>query len=301
MRTNSLMICDLQTSYIATFETYLKKQFSQKPIPSKRLKDAIEYSLLDGGKRFRPLLVYLTGELLKIEQAPLNVIAAAVEMVHCYSLIHDDLPAMDDDDYRRGKLSCHKAFDQATAILAGDALSSWSIGLLISELSTYAKPDITIAISRRLINAIGIEGMISGQSLDLTVLSSDNVNEKELEQIHLLKTGCLIEASIMMVTDLIDLQDDKKNALQQFAHYLGLVFQMQDDYLDCYASEDTLGKMRSSDMANEKKTYAQLYDKAALKEKINLLFANCHEVLLPLSNGNSSLNQLVIWLQSRIK
>lgn len=301
MGTNSLMICDSQKKYIATFETYLKQKVVHRKIPSTRLKAAIEYSLLSGGKRFRPLLVYLTGELFDIEQSPLNVIAAAVEMVHCYSLIHDDLPAMDDDDYRRGQLSCHKAFDQATAILAGDALSSWSIELLTSELSSHTGPNIIIAICQRLLKAIGVEGMISGQSLDLTVLSSGTVTETELEQIHLLKTGCLIQASIMMVADLIDLETDKRNVLWQFSHYLGLVFQMQDDYLDRYASESALGKMRSSDLANDKMTYAQLYDKPALKAKIDSLFTKCHEVLSPISNGNSTLDKLVQWLQSRVE
>lgn len=294
------MMHNLFQTYISSFEDYLQQIVTQKDIPSTRLKAAIEYSLLSGGKRFRPLLVYLTGELLQVNRAPLNIIAAAVEMVHCYSLIHDDLPAMDDDDFRRGQLSCHKAFDQATAILAGDALSSWSIELLVTELSDHISADKIIVICKALLQAIGVEGMISGQSLDLTVLSSQNANEKELEHIHQLKTGCLIHACIMMVTDLAILEEDKKQSLYQFSNYLGLVFQMQDDYLDRYAPGTILGKMRSSDIENNKTTYAQLYEKNALKEKINALFDHCHEVLFPITQGNSSLDMLVKWLHARI-
>ncbi|WP_367605991.1 polyprenyl synthetase family protein [Legionella sp. W05-934-2] len=295
------MMSDVIQTHLLKFEDYLKTVVHQKPIPSTRLKAAIEYSLLSGGKRFRPLLVYLTGELLHIDSKILNVIAAAVEMVHCYSLIHDDLPAMDDDDFRRGKPSCHKAFDQATAILAGDALSSWSIELLVTELSGHLPANTILLICKRLLKAIGVEGMISGQSLDLTVLASMAVTELELEAIHQLKTGFLIQACILMVADLIDLDDTKQQALQQFANKLGLVFQMQDDYLDYYAPLSTLGKMRSSDLANDKTTYAQLYDKNVLKDKINRLFRSCHESLLSFSDGKSALNNLVEWLQSRIE
>jgi len=285
---------------IDNFEAYLRQVVKDKYIPSKQLKEAIEYSLLGGGKRFRPLLVYLTGELLQVEKAPLEIIAAAVEMVHCYSLIHDDLPAMDDDDYRRGKPSCHKAFDQATAILAGDALSSWSIELLITELPNYSSPDKILNVCQCLLHAIGVEGMISGQSLDLTVLALETANEDELERIHQLKTGYLIQSCIMMVTELTDVSEQKWLALQNFSKYLGLVFQMQDDYLDRYAPEQALGKMRSSDIANDKKTYAELYEKNPLKEKIDLLFASCHESLLPVTNGKSKLNDLITQLQSRV-
>lgn len=197
-------------------------------------------------------MVYLTGNILDLDLKILDVIAAAIELTHCYSLIHDDLPAMDNDDLRRGKPSCHKAFDEATAILVGDGMQALAIEVLLTHLSPLLPPQQVIAITLELVKASGISGMVSGQSLDLSELAKSSTGEEQLREIHYLKTGRLILACIEMVLNAHSAPEAYKAALRTYASHLGLVFQMQDDYLDRYAPAEFLGKGRSSDLANEK-------------------------------------------------
>ena len=198
-------------------------------IPATRIKDAIRYSLFPGGKRLRPLLVYFCGELLQLNQHTLDIIAAAIELTHCYSLIHDDLPAMDNDDLRRGMPSCHRAFDEATAILAGDAMQILAIDVLLSHLPTSLNTTQIIAVTQELVKASGAAGMVSGQSLDLSELAKHEITELQLQNIHLLKTGKLIAACINMVIAAKHPSSSAAEGLRQFAYHLGRVFQVQAD------------------------------------------------------------------------
>ncbi len=254
--------------YIDRLELFLEQNLNQYIIPAEPIRSAIHYSLFPGGKRIRPILVYLTGELLEVELNVLDVIAGAIELTHCYSLVHDDLPAMDDDDFRRGKPSCHKAFDEATAILVGDGMQALAIEILLTRLPELLTPSQTIAITRALVKASGVGGMVSGQSLDLTVLSQPCVSDEQLREVHHLKTGRLISACIEMVIAAQNTPKEPAKALRTYASHIGLVFQMQDDYLDRYAPENTLGKGRASDKANNKNTFAALYLRKQLEEEI---------------------------------
>lgn len=258
--------------YLQRQDSFLEEFLKNYPIPAPEIHSAIHYVLKPSGKRIRALLVYLTGELFDIPLAILDVIATSIELTHCYSLIHDDLPAMDNDDYRRGRLSCHKAYDEATAILVGDGLQALAIELLLTKLSSHLAPLKVIGVTQVLVRASGIAGMVSGQSLDLTELAKPLVTEEKLQHIHLLKTGKLIQACIEMVLAATNAEEAVFSALKTYSSRIGLVFQLQDDYLDCYASADVLGKGRSSDKANQKTTFASLCSKEQLEEKIGLLY-----------------------------
>lgn len=260
-------------SFIQQHEQFLKEQLRKLDIAAPEIKNAMRYSLLSGGKRFRPLLVYLSAQLFNVSLPVSDVLAASVEMMHCYSLIHDDLPAMDNDDFRRGKPTCHRAFNEATAILAGDALASWSVDILLEQLPRFIAPTSIIAITRCLLLACGAPGMISGQSLDLSVLNGLHVSEDSLSRIHRLKTGRLIEACIDMVLIAANAQDSEKGAqLQNYTKELGIAFQMQDDFLDRYASPQSLGKSTSSDIVNAKYTYATYLTKDDLRLELDARF-----------------------------
>lgn len=253
-------------TYLARHERTLAAIIEKQVVPATRLKAAIQYSLFPGGKRFRPLLVYLAGELTHAPIEALDTIAVAIELSHCFSLVHDDLPAMDDDDYRRGKLSCHKAFDEATAILAGDGMQALAIEILLSTLPKILDAQKVIAIAELILKAIGIQGMLSGQCLDLTELTAP-IHEKRLFEIHRLKTGRVIESCIQCAILAGTSGQEESEALQDYASQLGLLFQMQDDYLDRYATHK-LGKNRASDLINQKTTFATLYTEEALEALI---------------------------------
>ena len=237
--------------------------------------------------------------MLGLDLKVLDVIAAAIELTHCYSLIHDDLPAMDDDDLRRGQPSCHKAFDEATAILAGDGMQALAIEVLLNHLPPLLQPEQVIAITLALVKASGVSGMISGQSLDLSELTKASIDEKQLREIHLLKTEQLISACIEMVLIACFAPDDYKKALRVYGKYLGLVFQMQDDYLDHHAPVALLGKIRSSDAANQKTTFATLYSKEKLEEEINKQYQIALDSLTLFDEKACALIELTKKLQKR--
>lgn len=283
---------------VTRHERFLKQVLERHSPPAKRLAEAMNYMLFPGGKRLRPILVYLCGELLGVEPYCLDRIAAAIEITHCYSLIHDDLPAMDNDDFRRGKPSCHRAFDEATAILTGDGMQALAIDLLLSELPPYLSAQQIVTVTRDLVRASGNSGMVSGQSLDLSELNRSDLHESELEMIHLLKTGKLIAACINMVLSATNAPDEARNRLHHYAHCLGLVFQMQDDYLDNYFP-DSLGKKRASDKANNKVTFASLYDQHSLLDKINQQYHQARACLLTFGGNAQRLLELTNHLNKR--
>jgi geranylgeranyl diphosphate synthase, type II len=219
-----------------------------------RLREAMQYSALGGGKRIRPSLVYASGELCGLPEDSLDTIAASVELVHAYSLVHDDLPAMDDDDLRRGRPTTHRQFDEATAILAGDALQALAFEILCTDPALSRYPDRQIKVIHWLARAAGPAGMVGGQTLDLEA-EGKRLDEASLEQIHRRKTGELIRASIMMPSELADLSAAGRRNLDVFARDIGLVFQIRDDLLEVEQDTATLGKNAGSDAANDKSTY----------------------------------------------
>ena len=233
-----------------------------------RLLEAMRYSTLAGGKRVRPVLVYATGEALGTSLDLLDAAAAAVELIHVYSLVHDDLPAMDDDDLRRGRPTCHRAFDEATAILTGDALQARAFEVLAqspANISAGAR----IEMLRVLANAIGTRGMAGGQAIDLAAVKM-SLTEAELERMHRQKTGALIQASVLLGAISSDLADGpERDALNEFGAEIGLAFQIQDDILDVEGSTNTLGKRAGADAHRVKPTYPSVLGlEAARKQAI---------------------------------
>ena len=219
-----------------------------------RLLDAMRYSVLGGGKRVRPLLVYASGELVGAAEDALDPVAAAVELIHAYSLVHDDLPAMDDDDLRRGRPTTHRQFDEATAILAGDALQALAFEVLATDPKLAARPQVQVKMLAWLTRAAGPAGMVGGQALDMAA-EGQRIDERGLERIHRGKTGALIRASIMMPSELGDLRAEQRASLDVFARDIGLVFQIRDDLLEVEQDTKTLGKNAGSDSGNDKSTY----------------------------------------------
>lgn len=286
-------------NYLSRHESILHDLLDSQNILATRIKNAMTYSLFPGGKRLRPLLVYLCGELLDVDLRSLDIIAASIELTHCYSLIHDDLPAMDNDDLRRGKPSCHRAFDEATAILVGDGMQAFAIDILLSHLPQRLSSSQTIKITHELIKASGVAGMVSGQSLDLSELTKSDINEQQLREIHMLKTGQLIMACINMVLSAGTPSPAIDATLREFAKHLGLVFQMQDDYLDRYSQSDSLGKGRASDIANQKTTFASLYPKDELFSLISHHFKRAERALEPFGARGEHLRILMKTLQYR--
>ncbi len=223
------------------------------------LAQAMRYSTLNGGKRVRPILTYGTAHVFLGEKAfnpAIDYIAAALELIHAYSLIHDDLPAMDDDDLRRGRPTCHIAFDDATAILAGDSLQPLAFELL-TEASTLTA-ETRIALVKELSSASGTFGMVGGQALDLAATDRD-IDLSALETIHRNKTGALIRAAVRMGAIASEqVSDAQLQALTTYAESIGLAFQVQDDILDVTADTETLGKQQGADEALNKATYVRL-------------------------------------------
>jgi len=237
-----------------------------------RLREAMQYSVLGQGKRVRPLLAYAAGELCDIDEANCDCIAAAVELVHAYSLVHDDLPAMDDDDLRRGRPTTHKAFDEATAILAGDALQALAFEVLCDDSVLATSPTQQARVVAWLARAIGPVGMVGGQALDIAA-ENRSLTEAELEDIHRRKTGELIRASIMMPSELSALSADARAKLDRFASDIGLVFQIRDDLLEVEQDTATLGKNAGSDKENNKSTYVTVLGVEQARQRADDLYA----------------------------
>jgi farnesyl diphosphate synthase len=238
-----------------------------------RLREAMRYSVLGDGKRVRPLLAYAAGELCGLDEQQCDSIAVSVELVHAYSLVHDDLPAMDDDDLRRGQPTTHKAFDEATASLAGDALQALAFEILCDDAALRAEPSAQARVIGWLARAIGPAGMVGGQALDLEG-ENRTLAEAELEDIHRRKTGQLIRAAIMMPAELSALSAEASAGLDRFARDIGLVFQIRDDLLEIEQDTATLGKSAASDAENNKSTYPSVLGVEAAQRRADELYAN---------------------------
>jgi geranylgeranyl pyrophosphate synthase len=220
-----------------------------------RLREAMRYSALSGGKRLRPLLVYVTGESLGARLEELDAPAAAVELIHAYSLVHDDLPAMDDDDLRRGRPTCHRAYDEATAILVGDALQALAFAVLAQDAGAGKAQAARLIMVRILARASGTSGMAGGQAIDL-VSVGQSLGIEALENMHARKTGALIQCSVLLGAIAAGVSAGEEfAALERFGADIGLAFQIQDDILDVEGNAELLGKRTGADAARMKPTY----------------------------------------------
>lgn len=278
------------------FERYLAQYLEQlATVPL--LKEAMAYSALNGGKRIRPLLVFAGGQLSGASNQALLPIAAAIEMIHCYSLVHDDLPAMDNDDFRRGKPSNHKAYDEATAILVGDALLTEAFSLLSYDANYTAETKVELI--KMLSTASGALGMIKGQFLDMQA-EQKPVTLEELQEIHNHKTGALIKASILM--GYIAGQNQSQESLQTlatFAQKVGLMFQIQDDILDATSSSEILGKSAGKDAEQEKATYVNLLGIETAQEYMEKMYAEAIALLQPFQTNAEPLKTLTHYVIDR--
>jgi farnesyl diphosphate synthase len=266
---------DFRARCAARVETALDRILPPVSVQPARLHEAMRYTVLAGGKRIRPLLAYAAGEALGLEAARLDHPACAVEMIHAYSLIHDDLPAMDDDDLRRGRPTCHRAFDEATAILAGDALQTLAFQALAEApgLSSESRVGMVSALAR----AAGARGMVGGQAMDLEAEGTP-LDLVQLENIHIHKTGALIRVSVQMgVLAHGGLDADKAERLDHYAKCLGLAFQIQDDVLDVEGDTAQIGKTAGRDQELNKATYPALVGLAEAKAMANQLITEAIE------------------------
>jgi farnesyl diphosphate synthase len=239
------------------FEEVLRQLLPSADIAPQRLHAAMRYSVLDGGKRVRPLLAFAAGELAGADVARVNYAAAAVEFIHAYSLVHDDMPCMDDDVLRRGKATCHVEYDEATALLVGDALQSLAFQML-SEHALTNDPQRQLNMLKLLAVASGSRGMAGGQAFDLANVGKQ-LDLSELEFMHIHKTGALIRASVLLGASCGDsLSDAQLDKLDHYGKCVGLAFQVVDDVLDAEADTATLGKTAGKDADNDKPTYVTL-------------------------------------------
>jgi farnesyl diphosphate synthase len=233
----------------------LSQTINALPDHSETLKQAMEYALLIGGKRMRPFLVYATGKMLSVQEKDLDGPAAAIEAIHAYSLIHDDLPAMDNDDLRRGHPTCHIQFDEAIAILAGDALQTLAFEILCDYPLSNTLEIKRIELVKIISQATGYNGMCGGQAMDLAA-TGQHITQKQLEDLHDKKTGSLLSACVEMTIALaVNITPQSRQHLMSFAKIIGLAFQVQDDILDVVSDSTVLGKPQGSDQAQNKSTY----------------------------------------------
>ena len=281
-------------------EQVLSDALALEDIAPSRLHEAMRYSALAGGKRIRPGLVYASGAALQIPLLPLDRIAVAIECIHAYSLVHDDLPAMDDDDLRRGIPTAHKAFDEATAILSGDALQAFAFEWL-SEPIEGLRAEHQLKLIRVLSVAAGSRGMVGGQAIDLASVGL-GLREQELETMHAHKTGALINACVMMPAYCSDAVDDKqRDSLNRYANSIGLAFQVQDDILDVESDTQTLGKQQGADIAANKPTYPSILGMTGAKEKLRLLHQESLAALDEFGQEADLLRNIAQFIVQRIK
>jgi farnesyl diphosphate synthase len=256
-----------------------------------RLHQAMRYAALDGGKRVRPLLVFAAGDLFDADAAALARAAAAIEMVHVYSLVHDDMPCMDDDALRRGKPTVHVKYDDATALLVGDALQSQAF-LVLAESGSIDDPARQLAMIRLLAQAAGSTGMCGGQAIDLASVGV-SLSLSDLEQMHRLKTGALLRAAVLLgAWSSKALSECEAAALDAYSHAIGLAFQVVDDVLDATADSATLGKTAGKDAADNKPTYVSIL---GLRESQNLaekLRNDAHVALMPFGDKAQRLREI---------
>ena len=291
-------------SRLLRYREHLESQLEQALVlpdaATFRLCEAMRYSVLGGGKRLRPILVYATGEALGAPLGAMDSVATAVELIHVYSLVHDDLPAMDNDDLRRGRPTCHRAFDEATAILVGDALQALAFEVLANSASAHLHPPETrLAMIRLLSAGIGTQGMAGGQAIDLESVGQ-RLDVAALEAMHRRKTGALIEASVQLGALAAGVGAGREfDALTAFGRDIGLAFQIQDDILDVAGTTDALGKQAGADAARAKPTYPSTVGLQAAEHRAAELRDAAIAALAPLGERAERLAELARFMVSR--
>ena len=277
---------------------HLEDQIKNKNTPSPKLNEVMAYGALLGGKRIRPFLVYAVGEMLGSDLSTLDPLAASVEAIHAYSLIHDDLPAMDNDDLRRGQATCHIKFDEASAILAGDALQTLAFDILSTPIAgiEFSKQ---LKMVNLLAKASGDQGMCAGQAMDLAA-ENKQIDLPSLEKIHKSKTGALIQVAVELgALSKPDLLERDLQLLTTFAQNIGLAFQVQDDILDITSDTKTLGKPQGSDIELNKSTYPALLGLSQAKAKLQTLSQNSLNALAKLPYNTELLEQFSHYIVKR--
>jgi farnesyl diphosphate synthase len=286
-------------SWRARIEQALAARLPPSDRLPERLHAAMRYSVLGGGKRVRPILLLATARTLGLKEEEVEAAACALELVHVYSLVHDDLPAMDDDDLRRGRPTCHKAFDEATGLLVGDALQSLAFELLARDEALPPDPAIRVRLVGLLAQAIGSLGMAGGQAIDLEA-EGRRLGIGEVERMHSMKTGALIRASVMMGAACApSLEAHLERSLEGFAAPIGLAFQIQDDLLDVLSDTATLGKAAGADRERGKPTHPAIIGVAASQERVRRLHAQAMEALAPFGSRADALRGVTDWLLER--
>ncbi len=283
--------------YVPKIDQQLSEQILSIEAPA-ILKEAMHYSLTAGGKRVRPLFLIAVLDLLKVNHCEALTVGATIEMVHTYSLIHDDLPSMDNDDFRRGKLTNHKVYGEALAILAGDGLLTYSFGVLarLKEVTAENKLELIHLLSK----AAGAEGMVGGQVLDIES-ERKIVTVNELETIHINKTGALLSFSIEAGAILARANDNTRKALTDFGFHIGLAFQIQDDILDIEGTTEELGKTAGKDVASEKNTYPALLTLNGAKDKRDWHYNQAILSLRQISDEPGLLHEMAAYIVNRNK
>ncbi len=287
--------------YQAQVKIALEHWLPSADIEPTHLHEAMRYAVLGEGKRIRPVLVYACGEAFGVEHNALDACASAVEMIHAYSLVHDDLPAMDDDDLRRGRPTLHKQFDEATAILAGDALQALAFHVLANDPAIVVDAGQRIQMIDTLALASGSVGMAGGQAIDLASVGK-SLNLAELENMHMHKTGALIRASVELgALCLQDVDQQRFAKVSKYANCIGLAFQVQDDILDIESDTETLGKPQGSDIARNKPTYPNLLGLDGARETARKLHAEAIDCLQEFDEKADTLRMITDYIVQRNK
>ena len=255
-------------------QTYLPKKEESPQV----LHEAMHYAVMNGGKRIRPLLTYASAESLDIDPLLLTPAAAAIELLHCFSLVHDDLPAMDNDDLRRGKPSLHKAFNEAIAILAADAMQSLAFHVLANDSSLNKKNEIRVSLANLLAEASGTSGMTGGQALDIEA-EGKTIDLIDLEHIYHLKTGKLLRACVVAPFFYSDIKQNEISALETFIKGIGLAFQIQDDILEVEGNTEQIGKPSGSDKNKDKATFPKIIGLDASKKRVLDLYNHSNDAI----------------------
>jgi farnesyl diphosphate synthase len=286
-------------AYQARVEAALAARLPSADDKPRRLHEAMRYVTLGGGKRVRPLLVYFTGEVLGLAPEVLDAPACAIELIHAYSLVHDDLPAMDDDDMRRGRPTCHIAYDEATAVLVGDALQVLAFKILAADPAIDRTPEVRLALIDVLAEAAGPGGMAGGQAIDIESIGKP-MSLAELEHMHRLKTGALIRASVLLAALCrTDLPAARRAQLTRFAECAGHAFQVQDDILDVEGELVRLGKMPGADEARHKPTYPSIVGLEEAKRIARRLYDESLEALADFGDDAEPLRWLSAYIIER--
>jgi farnesyl diphosphate synthase len=286
-------------AWSARADAVLRHVLPMENVLPEDLHRAMRYAVLGGGKRLRPILVHATGNALGAAPERCDVPAAAVEIIHAYSLVHDDLPAMDDDSMRRGRATCHVAFGEATAILAGDALQALAFEILAGDPLQAGAPDIHVEMLHTLAAACGSQGMAGGQALDLAAVGR-TLDPPALERMHVYKTGALIRASVRLGALAAGCRDGALlAALEKYGRCVGLAFQIRDDILDVEGDSATLGKTAGKDVADAKPTYPAILGMAGARAQLEALTQTALDALQPIAAQADELVALARYVAER--